>query len=357
MESVILYITAFLIATLTAQVVQKKTAKVQRCSITTQILYSCCIMLAPMALACCRYGIGIDYNIYIDVFNRIHTTSLLDYHNEIGTYEYLNKPLVELGFLLTGNTDGVFSVYAIFTLLIYEMALLNFRKQISLPLATLLLLFLLYSASLNIVRQSLSIAVVFYSVKYVLERNIKNFLILIIIATGIHSSAFIAIFFYFLYSKDNAIKNKIIKIAIIIAPLAIAKSLSLISEFAIFERYFAVYDTSVIDISKSYIIKLPILIILLLAFRELRKFEITSLFYSVYIMEWTLMFSASIFKWAFRLTYYSYIGQIILLSMIPKKICRNAAIYNFAVISWYLIYFYVLYYIWGRDGIFPYKIR
>lgn len=356
MASVILYLLVFSFAAISASFVQKKIAYVSYCPFGKQLLYAGFIMLMPIIIACWRYDIGIDYATYEKTFTTIHNLSLADYQSVIGSYEYLNKFIVDLGFCLAGNVTGVFSAYAIATLILYEMALLNFRKYISLPTGTLILLLLLFSASLNIVRQSLSIAIIFYSMKFVIERNIKAYIILILIATGIHSSSFIAIIFYFLYSERFSFKNRIIRILIILSPLFFISAVSYISGFVIFERYFESYDSTETDITKSYIIKLPILLLLLLSYKQLKKSDISGFFYYMYIMEWALLFSASVFKWAFRLSYYSYIGQIILLAMASKKGIGNAWFYKSASILWYLIYFYILFYLWGRDGIFPYKM-
>lgn len=354
MESLFLYLFSFMLAALCAQIVENKTAAIEEIPVWKQVIYSSFIMLAPIIIACLRQDIGIDYSIYEVKFNSIHNSSLLEYYENQGSYEYLNKPLVDLGYWLTDDIRGAFAIYAILTFVIYEMSLLNFRRDTSLSIGTLILLFLLYSASLNIVRQSLSIAIVFYSIKYVIKRDIKRFIVLILIATGIHSSAFIAILFYFLYSKKSSRKEKIIKLLIVFSPLIIFTGLTVLSHFIIFERYFESYDTSNNDISASYVLKMPVLILLLLSYRRLKRIDISSLFYYIYVMEWTLLFTASIFKWAFRLSYYSYMGQIILLAMASKKGMQNAWFYKFASVLWFLLYFYVLFYIWGRDGIFPY---
>lgn len=354
MVSLFLYLFSFLFAALCAQIVQNKTATREKIPAWEQVIYSSFIMLAPIIIACFRYDIGIDYSIYEVKFNSIHNSSILEYYDSQGSYEYVNKPLVDLGYWITGDIAGAFAVYAILTLVIYEMSLFNFRKDISLSIGTLILLFLLYSASLNIVRQSLSIAIVFYSIKYVINKDIKRFIVLILIATGIHSSAFIAILFYFLYSKKGSGKNNVIKLLIVFSPLIIFTGLTVLSHFMIFERYFESYDSSNNDITASYILKLPVLILLLLSYRRLIRIDISSIFYYIYAMEWTLLFTASIFKWAFRLSYYSYIGQIILLAMASKKCFQNAWFYKVASILWFLLYFYVLFYIWERDGIFPY---
>lgn len=355
MGSLILYLLAFSYSAFIAYYIQKKYKfRGKEVPVLFKFLSAFAIMLIPILLACVRKDIGIDYSTYQDLFKTIHETELKSYTEELGSLEFLNKPLVDLGYFLAGNVRGVFAIYSILTLIIYEMSLINFQKRISLPIATLVLLFILYSAALNIVRQSLAIAVVFYSTIYIIQRKPGSFFLFALVATLIHSSAVVSILFYFLYYHKETKFKTIFSFIIILLPIFIVTRLSSLAEFQLFERYADVYEEENIDISISYIVKIPTLVLLVLSYKKIKIYPISSLLYKMYLMELVLLFSASIFKWAFRLSFYPYIAQILLMGLITKY-SLNSKLYRIIIPTWYCIYFIVLYYLWGRDEIFPYK--
>ncbi len=357
MESLFIYLFSFSFSAIIAFILQRNHLIFENGSIVKHIGYAGLIMFFPIVLSCFRTNIGIDYNTYEILFKDIHESSLINYISNLQNYEILNKPLVEVGYFIGGdNVKGVFALYAILTLLIYELSLFNFQNKISLSISTFVLLLILYSSSLNIVRQSLAVAIIFYSVKYIARRQFISFIVLCIVATGIHSSAIVGVLFYFLYGIcDKKITNKTIALVILISPLFITSALTFLPEFALFERYFEVYETDSIDISASYILKIPFIVLLIVSYNSIKKYQITPLLLGLFLLELSLLTSASIFKWAFRLSYYPMIGQILLLGMMCTGKVKNHKAYEYAICIWYSFYFYQLYYIWGRDGIFPYQ--
>lgn len=74
-----------------------------------------------------------------------------------------------------------------------------------------------YDTSFNIIRQFLAIAIVYGGIKYLVKRQFKKYLIMVLIATTIHTSAVIMIPIYFISNKKVSIKTalKIVTIAII----------------------------------------------------------------------------------------------------------------------------------------------
>ena len=92
----------------------------------------------------------------------------------------------------------------------------------------------------------------------------------------------------------------------------------------------------------------------MLNYKHLKGSKLAKFLYWMFALELVMLFVASMYKWAFRLSYYSYIGQILLVGIIAHKETRSSTVYKYLLISYYLIYFYVLFYLWGRDAIFPY---
>lgn len=358
MGSLLLYLSSFAYSSGVAYICQKKYKIGCNPSICQRITWALLIMLFPMIISCYRYGIGIDYENYIILFEKFHSSTWDSFVVDTLSFEYINKIIIDLGFHLTGNTNGVFAIYAIITLIMFELSLINFRDHISLPISTFVLLLLMYSLSLNIIRQALALSIVFYSIRYIVEKRPIRYFIWCIIATGVHSSAFIAILFYFLYEHKNTLYktllNRTVKIGVIILPIILTTLLNKFQTFFLFENYFENYEQEGTSIVESYIIKLPILIILMLNYRYLKNSNMSRFLYWMFALELVMLFVASMYKWAFRLSYYSYIGQILLVGIIVRRGTSNAIIYRYLLITYYIVYFYVLFYLWGRDAIFPY---
>lgn len=247
MESFLLYLSSFLYAALLARHYQRRDRIRPRSqSVFSRVSWAGLIMLFPIILSCYRYGIGIDYDNYISLFENFHSSTWASFAEENLSFEYVNKALADLGFYITGNTLGVFGVYAVLTLILFELALINYKDYISLPIATFILLLLMYSMSLNIVRQALAIAVVFYSLKFIQEKKPLHYFIGCLLATGIHSTAFITLSFYFLKDADNTkykfLFNKVVKVIIVLFPLLFTLLIGQLRSYVLLEKYFDNYD-------------------------------------------------------------------------------------------------------------------
>ena len=157
------------------------------------IIYTIIGIGIPIFIASIRYNVGTDYVSYIEIYNRVKYYTIIDIINS-------NK---EILFIIITKFLGLFSNYQIMfaiisalTIYIVYKAILDNREKKSLGIMFFLYLFLNYTNSYNIIRQSLAVAIVAYSYKYIFSRNFKNFLITILIATMFHTSAIFVLPFY-----------------------------------------------------------------------------------------------------------------------------------------------------------------
>ena len=351
MGSLLLYISAFLYSGLLAYYYQNN---VRRSSLFNEICWAMLIMLFPIFLGIFRYGIGIDYENYLMLFEKFHKTSWANFAEDTFSFEYINKAIADIGYFITGDVYGVFAVYLILTLVLFELSLINFKDIISLPIATAVLLLLMYSMTYNIVRQSLAVSVVFFSFKFVRENKFLLYTIGCLVATAIHSSAIIALPLFFLKEDNGVINSKVVRYIVLVLPLAISILTEIFSSIFLFERYFDNYTQEETSVIVSYILKIPILFPVLLNYKYFSRNRSAKFICLLFFMELLLLYTASTYKWAFRLSYYSFFGQVLAVGILTKKQKVNSDFYTIFFIVWYLIYFYVLFFLWGRDAIFPY---
>ena len=154
-------------------------------------------MFVPVLLACLREGIGKDYNNYLIIFA---TYQLVDVKDLLLQREFLNPTITKIGFWLLDDVRIVFALYATLTWGLLFAAIMRYRSNVSFFVTTIVLLVSIYSASYNIVRQCLAVAIVIYCYKYIEQGKFWRYLIGIVIASLVHTTALVMIFLYFMKS-------------------------------------------------------------------------------------------------------------------------------------------------------------
>lgn len=134
-----------------------------------------------------RYDVGWDYvNYYHYVADNILNERL--------------EPLSAL-FVLTAqyfkSPQLLFVLYGTLTYILIFQAIKRTSCNVEFSLLIYLCLFLF--DSLGLIRQSLAVALIFWGYRYVYERKLCKYIIVVLIATGFHYSAVIALFIYPLY--------------------------------------------------------------------------------------------------------------------------------------------------------------
>lgn len=134
-----------------------------------------------------RYKVGIDYESYERIFHLVENSDFdILFLKELG-FVFLIKGIVFIG----GTSQLMFLFCSVF----YQIYIYKFVKYFKANFYLAMLIFLCispyYFASFNGLRQSIAIAVFAYSLKYVIERNFRKYLLLLV-ATGFmaHASAF-----------------------------------------------------------------------------------------------------------------------------------------------------------------------
>lgn len=153
------------------------------------------IPMLPLALISgFRYGVGQDYfYTYVPIFNQAATGQLENTWGEIG-YIYLNKIVA----MFTNDYAGIFLVTSIiFIYLVFDTI---YKESDNWTFSALLLVLMgYYFCFMNGIRQMLAVSILLFSIKYIRERNLIKFLLIIMLASLFHSSALLFIPVYFIY--------------------------------------------------------------------------------------------------------------------------------------------------------------
>ena len=307
------------------------------------------IALLPMGL---RYGIGTDYfyTYYPHFFGIAEGTMEFA---EIG-FNLLNKIIYNL----TGDYKVLFFVTSVLFLYFIYKGIYENSNNLFL---SVLIIFIgqSYFYSMNIVRQAIAMAIIFYAFKYIKENKKLIFIIFCIIASFIHSSAIFMIPFSFIFKMNLSNKKKIF---IVVALLIFEPILGVVVKFIIEHTQYAWYyssryftgNTSFILIATNIIIFLINVLYNNKKTKEDYEFNILS---NINFIGICLMILSSSIPLINRLVRYFTIFQILLIPKIfeKEKNQKIRIILKCTILGLLFITMYYQIIILGGEGVYPYK--
>lgn len=267
-----------------------------------------------------RYDVGTDYFYrYVPDYNSIVNGGNVD-NLEIGF-----KLLINLCILITKDYQILFIVTSIITITLFMYTIQKQSKNKALSI-TIFLLGGFFFQSLNILRQYMAIAIVFFSYRYLLKNKYPIFIVSVVLAFFIHNASIVCLIMLLL--KDREILNfkTILIVALIIfifgTPLInLFKSIAQNTRFNVYID--SLYDRG--DMRKLTILSnLIIYIFMYLQYIVKRKNNTVikeDIFY-INMQGATLIFImlSSKFYLFFRIAYYFMIYQIVSIPYFIKTI-------------------------------------
>jgi hypothetical protein len=223
--------------------------------------------------------IGFDMHIYGDrIFNSaLHTSNLFTFF----TYFNSEKIYLTLAYFCAHYANR-FVYYFILQLLVTGPVYLTLVRPKTKKYAWLgMLVFFLwvYPFSLNIMRQSISIAIILFSYRYIEDRKIIRFLICVVFAAGFHISAVIAGILYLLHwllvydpeKSTSAISRFMVKYSMLTKGIIVLLSVIIVYSgdaiISYFNKLLGRFNDMTSDIQKSsgslFIVDLLIMIAIL----------------------------------------------------------------------------------------------
>lgn len=315
-------------------------------------------ILIPSSFAGLRYGIGTDYFSYQNAFYKIKSNLYVE--SEF-LYLFINKFIAYIGL----EFQLVLFITSFITTLFIYLALRNFKAYIYISIGMFVYMLLYYQISFNAIRQIAAMAILLYSVKFIINRNFIKFTIFVIIAMGFHKTAVLFFPLYILYYIYSSHKYRIIKIAsfTLLIILMINFSNILYPFFSNIEAL-SYYAESYLKSERGFQLGLGIFVRTLpfifagYLFRKeiLKKKEITFVFNVVIIGSITLLSAYSSVNFTERISYYFYsfliifIPYILKLSFTNKRFYIGLMVLITVILIWYLDFIYL-----GRNETIPYQ--
>lgn len=147
------------------------------------------IFLELYIISAIRFHVGTDYGVYLDFYRKIDKLTYDPKGMEIG-YFYLNK-------IVKAILGGEYAIFAITSLIIVGLVYLTVKKFSVDPVLSLIIYMCMsYLISFNIIRQSITISIVFFSIRYI-DSKFK-WIIPLLIGSLFHKTILLVIPLFFL---------------------------------------------------------------------------------------------------------------------------------------------------------------
>ncbi|MGU8826011.1 EpsG family protein [Clostridium perfringens] len=309
------------------------------------------IFIALLIVSAFRDMVGTDFLAYKSYIENIKLYSINNSLYEKGYY-LLNN----LVFRISDNSQYIFVFVSFIILYLIHKTLKRYSISYTLSMFLFVTLYFYYN-SFNIIRQYISIAIVFFSIKYLINRNLKKFLICIFIATMFHMTALLILPFYWIVNKRF---NSIVYLSVIILTILISfLSPILISLILkIFPKYSLYLNTTfTLNSNKSIIIIIALVFIYsYLNINKINKVQengIILINLTFFALIFAILSSKNIMIYRVTMYFYTFIILLIpiCIEIIDKRI--KPLVYYILILSLWIYNIYML--TNNNAGVYPYS--
>ncbi len=353
MGSVVFYIISFLICIIIIYMAEKNDKKISE---KLKILLFVLALLIPIVISGIRYNVGTDFLTYyysIDNINSMSINQLLQSDYEIG-FGIIAK--IAMCF---NEEQVVFVIFAILTVIFAFLGILNKKEKISISLGMLVYLFMFFTSSFNGMRQCLAVVIMFFALKYIINKRFVKFLLFTLFAMCFHKTAIVLLPFYFILNikNDNSLIKLVSLVAVTVLALNIDAFLNIMSNIELFEKY-TVYTTGSIGGIGHIVLNILILFVLSIYIKRLIHYDKDNeKFFFLYLIGVILsMLSLKVVALA-RISSYFTIVLIYLLPAIPKVIKekKEKECITILMFMFIILLFILEVYVFGMSDVIPYQ--
>ncbi len=142
-------------------------------------------------------GVGLDTPTYNLIFELLMQGKINEIYGAEITFRYITRVLL----MIFQSIPAVFCVYALVTNGLMILRIWDFRKRISFPVAVACYYASFYFFTLNIMRQCVAIAIVFWATRYLEKNKIFLFLVGVLVASLFHQSALLGVLYLLICYK------------------------------------------------------------------------------------------------------------------------------------------------------------
>ena len=302
---------------------------------------------------------GYDRYIYCEAFETMHENVIkgVFFSDEFLLF-FGKEPLYGLiNDVIAFFTPNRYIFILVYTLVLYAVYAINFYRYTKNPFFALLIFEgLMFFFTFTYLRQILAAGIIWLAIPYVAQRNLKKYLLFVVLATLIHNSAAYMILLYFIPRRKFERKRIILfMVALLIVGISgVTKFVFSVSGDAINNSRIVGYaDTAEFGFRIEYVIESVLfLFILLTNYKKIDKDEYTLTMINVYLMFCGLLLFFCKSSDGGRIAWYCLLGIIVVL----ERFCRPKSavpLKSFITIMCFVLFYRILA-AWGIL-LYPYK--
>lgn len=233
------------------------------------------------------------------------------------------------------------------------------------PVFSILLYFItsVFFMSMNIIRQSIATVIFLFALKYVSKREFWKYFFWIIIATSIHTMAFIYIFIYFLYNIKLTRKKVVVSLAFIVLSRYMIEFLIhyIVANVKILayhfgSYYYSVYNTGKIDFW-SLLVELTVLGFLFFIYKRANEDKQFNLFFLLEFISVALLLLSDVIPLSKRICWMFNFSKIIFLPKMIQYVSnkKTRLVVYIGIICGFAVYTYITAALQGYNEVVPYQ--
>lgn len=226
------------------------------------------------------FSVGIDTQSYVtwqfDYINR--------YGFNAGTMPFVARLIVYTILHITNDYHFVYLVFALLTNGFIVWRMRDFKSVSSFPLLVFGYVCFYYLATLNMWRQLLAAAIVFYATRFAFDKKYFKYLVFVLISILIHSSAIMGLIIIpvdiFIHAPKDT-RKKLAKNVLLLAPLILGALSIVVYRYFDWQRYvyhFNHYGTTS-NVGMMFFVRLILLLFLGLVCLDRKNIELKKSFY------------------------------------------------------------------------------
>lgn len=342
------------------------------------VLHRFCLLigiLIPVILAALRsYDVGTDIFLYArQVFDSARDGESLEWMGWWNRTYGVEYGYLFLNYVVSRFTDKYawqFFFVELFIMVFIYKAFLYFKENvtegISISYMFLMYYLLMYNESLNLMRQSMAVAVTAYGFRYVYERKPLQYVSIVLLAMQFHITALLAVFIYPLYILV-CVKRKYFVVYILLplsvcSGMVLGRLIGIITNTGLFGdkflKYFKEGFDSVFSVNQ-FVIRFPFIILFLyMAVKHKRKREYRNLMASILVLDLAFAELRGIEETLYRLSLYFSVYKCVMYPEVTGFFCiKNKQTVKLFLLAFGLGLWYYQIVLMNNGQTYPYALN
>ncbi|SDQ14068.1 EpsG family protein [Carnobacterium viridans] len=336
----------------------------------TKFFWMVLILLPVCLLASLRGDVGTDTLTYIGMYGWLKHVEIFPYALE---YFSGNSDLFEPGYVFLNwvslfiydDPKTLFFLSTFVQMSFVWLGIQSMEKYLNPNLSLFIYYLFLFNTSLNLVRQSIAVAIVFYAFQYIVNHQFMKYLVFVLLASLFHVTAllFIVLYVFSFFAQDSkGILKAIFYFFIFSSPLVVygiiqlATSSGLISTLGL-----EGYNFNFSNFGWGFLFyTLPVILPLGVFSQEMNNKIPNGAYgflFNITLLQIPFRFITYFSTYAGRLEDYASIVQVILVSMlIHNSEEGNKQVLTVYFVLWYLLYHVITFALGNTNETYPYVL-